>query len=297
MARAGDTVDGRALGERILAGDIDLQFLLCGETRLELIEVRAAGFGMPQLKDGETAVFGHLGYEVDDLEDTKVELTRRRGRLAGRRRDRRGPLDLHGAADDVRGDPAPYGAQGPRDGRVSAEGLRPAGAGADVDLTACGFPRTGVRVSVVDHDDRDLAPRMDPRTAALRQRRRDRPRRRRMADGRMRRTNMANSSRNERIISRVRAIPKRFVGTCGDVDPQAPRLVGRTFLADARPSLAPRRPRRRHPSARRGTAQAPCRRRRSDARRAPCHRCPGAHFMTTFLDTQASEYVGRFLRV
>jgi hypothetical protein len=46
-AQAGDTVDGRAAGERILAGDIDLQFLLCGEARLELIEVRAAGFGMP----------------------------------------------------------------------------------------------------------------------------------------------------------------------------------------------------------------------------------------------------------
>jgi hypothetical protein len=45
VARAGDTVDGRAGGERILAGDIDLQFLLFGETRLELIEVRAAGFG------------------------------------------------------------------------------------------------------------------------------------------------------------------------------------------------------------------------------------------------------------
>ena len=56
IARAGDTVDGTALGERILAGDIDLQFLLCGGTRLELIEVRAAGFGMPKLKDGETAV-------------------------------------------------------------------------------------------------------------------------------------------------------------------------------------------------------------------------------------------------
>ena len=38
VARAGDTVDGRAGGERILAGDIDLQFLLFGETRLELIE-------------------------------------------------------------------------------------------------------------------------------------------------------------------------------------------------------------------------------------------------------------------
>ena len=77
IARAGDTVDGRARGERILAGDIDLQFLLCGETLLELIEVRAAGFGMPKIKDGETAVVGHLGYVVDDLEDAKSELTRR----------------------------------------------------------------------------------------------------------------------------------------------------------------------------------------------------------------------------
>ena len=49
IARAGDTVDGTAVGERILAGDIDLQFLLFGETRLELIEARAAGFGMPKL--------------------------------------------------------------------------------------------------------------------------------------------------------------------------------------------------------------------------------------------------------
>jgi NAD(P)-dependent dehydrogenase (short-subunit alcohol dehydrogenase family) len=47
VARAGDTVDGRADGERLRGGDIDLQFLLFGETRLELIEVRAAGFGMP----------------------------------------------------------------------------------------------------------------------------------------------------------------------------------------------------------------------------------------------------------
>jgi methylmalonyl-CoA/ethylmalonyl-CoA epimerase len=77
IARAGDTVDGRARGGRILAGDIDLQYLLCGESRLELIEVRAAGFGMPKLKDGETAVIGHIAYEVDDLEDTKAELTRR----------------------------------------------------------------------------------------------------------------------------------------------------------------------------------------------------------------------------
>ena len=77
IARAGDTVDGSALGERIPAGDIDLQFLLFGESRLELIEVRAAGFGMPKLKVGETALIGHLGYVVDDLEDTKAELTRR----------------------------------------------------------------------------------------------------------------------------------------------------------------------------------------------------------------------------
>ena len=77
IARAADTVEGRAVGERLRGGDIDLQFLLCGEARLELIEVRAAGFGMPKLKDGEAAVFGHLGYEVDDLEATKAELTRR----------------------------------------------------------------------------------------------------------------------------------------------------------------------------------------------------------------------------
>ena len=83
IARAGDTVDGRALGGRIPAGDIDLQFLLFGESRLELIEVRAAGFGMPKLKDGETAVIGHIGYEVDDLEDTKAELTRRGVALEG----------------------------------------------------------------------------------------------------------------------------------------------------------------------------------------------------------------------
>ena len=83
IARAGDTVDGRALGERVLAGDIDLQFLRFGETLLELIEVRAAGFGMPKLKDGETAVIGHLGYEVDDLEEAKAELTRRGVALQG----------------------------------------------------------------------------------------------------------------------------------------------------------------------------------------------------------------------
>jgi methylmalonyl-CoA/ethylmalonyl-CoA epimerase len=83
IARAGDTVDGKALGGRIPAGNVDLQFLLCGESPLELTEVRAAGFGMPKLKDGETAVIGHLGYEVDDLEDAKAELTRRGVDLQG----------------------------------------------------------------------------------------------------------------------------------------------------------------------------------------------------------------------
>src|SRR6476469_10113490 len=77
VALAGETVDGRAVGGRFVSDDIDLQVLLCGESTLELIEVRASGFGMPKLEDGETAVIGHFGIEVDDLEDTKAELTRR----------------------------------------------------------------------------------------------------------------------------------------------------------------------------------------------------------------------------
>jgi hypothetical protein len=77
IARAGDTIDARAVGERLHVRDIDLQVLQSGETPLELIEVRAAGFGMPKLKDGETAAFGHLGLEVDNLEDAKAELARR----------------------------------------------------------------------------------------------------------------------------------------------------------------------------------------------------------------------------
>jgi len=83
IARAGDTLDGSALGERIPAGNVDLQFLLCGEALLELTEVRTAGFGMPKLKDGETAVIGHIAYKVDDLDDTKAELTRRGVGLQG----------------------------------------------------------------------------------------------------------------------------------------------------------------------------------------------------------------------
>ena len=83
VARAGETVDGRPVGERFVADDIDLQVLLCGESTLELIEVRVAGFGMPNLKVGDTAVIGHFGIEVDDLEDTKAELTRRGVALEG----------------------------------------------------------------------------------------------------------------------------------------------------------------------------------------------------------------------
>jgi hypothetical protein len=82
-AQAGDTVDGRAVGERFVSADIDLQVLMAGKSTLELIEVRKAGFGMPRLEDGETAVIGHFGIEVDDLEDAKAELTRRGVALEG----------------------------------------------------------------------------------------------------------------------------------------------------------------------------------------------------------------------
>ena len=34
VARAGETVDGRPVGERFVADDIDLQVLLCGESTL-----------------------------------------------------------------------------------------------------------------------------------------------------------------------------------------------------------------------------------------------------------------------
>src|ERR1700724_441061 len=83
VARAGATVDGRAVGERFISDNIDLQVLTVGKSTLELIEVRNAGFGMPKLKDGETAVIGHFGIEVDDLEDAKAELTRRGAALEG----------------------------------------------------------------------------------------------------------------------------------------------------------------------------------------------------------------------
>jgi catechol 2,3-dioxygenase-like lactoylglutathione lyase family enzyme len=82
-ARARDTVDGRAVGQRFVSDDIDLQVLMAGESTLELIEVRNAGFGMPKLEDGETAVIGHFGIEVDDLDDAIAELTRRGVALEG----------------------------------------------------------------------------------------------------------------------------------------------------------------------------------------------------------------------
>jgi alkylated DNA nucleotide flippase Atl1 len=34
-------------------------------------------------------------------------------------------------------------------------------------------------------------------------------------------------SREARIVARIKAIPERFVSTYGDIDPIAPRLVGR----------------------------------------------------------------------
>ncbi len=42
---------------------------------------------------------------------------------------------------------------------------------------------------------------------------------------------MKRSSRAERIIARVRAIPEGFVQTYGDIDPRAPRLVGSVLAA------------------------------------------------------------------
>jgi methylated-DNA-protein-cysteine methyltransferase related protein len=36
-------------------------------------------------------------------------------------------------------------------------------------------------------------------------------------------------SRSARIVERIRAIPEGFVRTYGDIDPRAPRLVGRVL--------------------------------------------------------------------
>lgn len=40
------------------------------------------------------------------------------------------------------------------------------------------------------------------------------------------RSRRAEADRVQRIIGRIRAIPKGFVRTYGDIDPRAPRLVG-----------------------------------------------------------------------
>jgi methylated-DNA-protein-cysteine methyltransferase-like protein len=39
-------------------------------------------------------------------------------------------------------------------------------------------------------------------------------------------------ARTARILGRVRAIPEGFVSTYGDIDPRAPRLVGRILATD-----------------------------------------------------------------
>ena len=43
--------------------------------------------------------------------------------------------------------------------------------------------------------------------------------------------------RRERIIARIRAIPEGFVQTYGDIDPSAPRLVGRVLATYERDDL------------------------------------------------------------
>jgi methylated-DNA-protein-cysteine methyltransferase related protein len=39
----------------------------------------------------------------------------------------------------------------------------------------------------------------------------------------------ANDERTDRILARIRAIPEGFVRTYGDIDPRAPRMVGRVL--------------------------------------------------------------------
>jgi methylated-DNA-protein-cysteine methyltransferase related protein len=45
----------------------------------------------------------------------------------------------------------------------------------------------------------------------------------------VRREDVAADERTSRIVARVRAIPCGFVRTYGDIDPRAPRLVGRVL--------------------------------------------------------------------
>ncbi len=44
-------------------------------------------------------------------------------------------------------------------------------------------------------------------------------------------TRLVSDSRAERILDRIRAIPEGFVRTYGDIDPGAPRLVGRVLAS------------------------------------------------------------------
>ena len=40
---------------------------------------------------------------------------------------------------------------------------------------------------------------------------------------------MSSAARTARILTRIRAIPEGFVSTYGDIDPAAPRLVGKVL--------------------------------------------------------------------
>ena len=53
--------------------------------------------------------------------------------------------------------------------------------------------------------------------------------RRKGSHGRVQPNTAAVEPRTERIVRRVRAIPAGFVRTYGDIDPGAPRLVGRVL--------------------------------------------------------------------
>jgi methylated-DNA-protein-cysteine methyltransferase-like protein len=45
----------------------------------------------------------------------------------------------------------------------------------------------------------------------------------------VRREDVTADERTSRVVARVRAIPRGFVRTYGDIDPRAPRLVGRVL--------------------------------------------------------------------
>ena len=46
-----------------------------------------------------------------------------------------------------------------------------------------------------------------------------------------------SDDRRQRILARIRAIPEGFVQTYGDIDPRAPRLVGRVLATYTREDL------------------------------------------------------------